>query len=128
IPARFHANCVAETAGQLGAPCARAASSRPSARQSQRSQRDRAPGSSQRLNAFGPGPEMNTYALISYFAQPTVFLYLAMGVAIALTWWRRPESRRGLRGVIFFYLALIVVALPATEHVILGALERQNPP
>ncbi len=71
---------------------------------------------------------MSTYALLSYFAQPTVFLYVALGMAIAWNWRKHPESRRGLRGIVFFYLALIVFALPASEHLLLGTLEQQNPP
>ena len=71
---------------------------------------------------------MNIYALLSYFAQPTVFVYSVLGLAIFKAWWSRPELRRGLRGVVFCYAMFPVTALPATEYFVLGALERQNPP
>jgi uncharacterized SAM-binding protein YcdF (DUF218 family) len=36
--------------------------------------------------------------------------------------------RRGLRGIVFFYALVPLLALPATEHFVLGGLESQNPP
>jgi uncharacterized SAM-binding protein YcdF (DUF218 family) len=71
---------------------------------------------------------MNIYALLSYFAQPAVFAYLALGFAIFRAWRARPEMKRGLRGVFFFYALFPILALPVTGNLVLGGLERQNPP
>jgi uncharacterized SAM-binding protein YcdF (DUF218 family) len=71
---------------------------------------------------------MNIYALLVYFSQPTVLIYSALGFAIFRAWWIRPDLRRGLRGIAFFYVLFPLLALPATEHYVLGGLERQNPP
>ncbi len=71
---------------------------------------------------------MNIYALFSYFAQPTILVYLVLGFAIFRAWWARPEMRKGLRSIVFLYALLPLLALPATEHFVLGGLEKQNPP
>ncbi len=71
---------------------------------------------------------MNIYALLAYLFQPIIFIYAALGFAILRFWWKHPDVRRGMRGVILLYAVLPLFALPATEHVLLAALETQNPP
>jgi uncharacterized SAM-binding protein YcdF (DUF218 family) len=71
---------------------------------------------------------MNIYALLGYLLQPIVLLYAALGLAILRFWWKHPEVRRGLRGLLLLYALLPLFALPATEHLLLAALETQNPP
>src|SRR4051794_15152640 len=71
---------------------------------------------------------MNIYAVLNYFAQPAVLIYLGLGAAIARAWFARPDQRQGLRSILFFYLLVIVMALPVTGHFVMGGLERQNPP
>lgn len=71
---------------------------------------------------------MNIYAILGYLLQPIVFIYAALGFAILRFWWKHPEVRRGLRGLVLLYALLPLFALPATEHLLLAALETQNPP
>jgi uncharacterized SAM-binding protein YcdF (DUF218 family) len=73
-------------------------------------------------------PKMNIYALLSYFAQPSVLIYSALGVALLRAWWVKPELRRALRGAVCFYLLFVAISLPATQHAVLRMLERQYPP
>ncbi len=70
---------------------------------------------------------MKIYALLSYFAQPSVLIYLALGAALVRAWWIRPDMRRTLRGVVFFYLLFVIISLPVTQHAVLGTLEKQYP-
>lgn len=71
---------------------------------------------------------MKMYAILNYLLQPVVLVYLALGCAVARAWFARPQQRSGLRGIVFFYLLFPFLALPATEHFVLGSLERQYPP
>lgn len=68
------------------------------------------------------------YTLLKCLAQPSVLLFLLLGVAIAAQWFRRQQSRQRLVPLTLLYVVLALYSIPAIGYLLLGSLEWQYPP
>ena len=67
------------------------------------------------------------YSLLIKLANPFLLVMLALGVALAVRWWRRENRSRWLLLVTLLYLVLYAYCLPATSYFLCGSLEWQLP-
>jgi uncharacterized SAM-binding protein YcdF (DUF218 family) len=68
------------------------------------------------------------YHLIVDLLRPPVLVYLVVGVALALLWRKRPQTRRRLVVVTAAFVLLTLLCLPVTGYLALRTLEGPYPP
>lgn len=68
------------------------------------------------------------YQILVVFAQPTLILFLVLGLAIANLWRKRQIARGPLLLVTIPYVVLMILCIPAVSYLAKGTLEWPYPP
>lgn len=67
------------------------------------------------------------YRVLAYFFQPYTLLLVLIGLAILYLWRTQKEKRGRIRWLVFPFLGLIVLSIPAVSYLALASLEWRHP-